>query len=98
MCGRVVNALQPSTLLTIARSKNFRNQETYRQSNNIAPSRNVPVVFRSCKESKENELEAMKFGMKNTLQVDVINARAETIKTMPLFRGLIENYNRCGVN
>lgn len=98
MCGRVVMALDSDVLMSISRSKSLRNKQSYQQSYNITPTRGVPAVYRLTRDSLQNELEIMKFGIKNNDNIEVINARAETVKQIALFNDMITKYNRCGVN
>lgn len=97
MCGRVVIALDSDVLVSISRSKSLMNKESYLKSYNIPPTRGVPVVYRSSRDSKDNEIEIMKFGMKNNNKIEIINARAETMRQIQLFNNMILKYNRCGV-
>ena len=98
MCGRVVMALDSETLVKIAGARRIRYQEAYKQSYNIPPTRRIPTVFRENSKLEENEIELMKFGMKNNENVEVINARAESIKAISMFRNMIINNNRCAVS
>jgi putative SOS response-associated peptidase YedK len=97
MCGRVVMAIDSNTLVQISRARTFRNQQGYRPSYNMPPTRGVPCIFRENSKSKENELECMKFGMKNNDNIDVVNARSETIRFISMFKDMISKYNRCAV-
>lgn len=98
MCGRVVMALDSEILIKIAGSRRIRFQEDYKQSYNIPPTRKIPVVFRENSKLEENEIELMRFGMKNNENFEVINARSESIKALSMFRKMIENNNRCAVS
>lgn len=97
MCGRVVMALDSETLVKIAGARRIRYQQEYKQSYNIPPTRKIPTIFRENSKLEENEIELMKFGMKNNENIEVINARSETIKAISIFRNMIENNNRCAV-
>lgn len=109
MCGRVVMAIDTETLVRISRSRRLNNNQAYRPSHNIPPSRGVPTVYRNSQKKAEqdesnvdgketiNELEIMRFGMKNDDNYEVSNARSETLKSVSLFRGMIEKKNRCAV-
>jgi putative SOS response-associated peptidase YedK len=67
---------------------------------NIAPSQDVPVVFKTRHNGSENEIRLMKWGLVPSWSKDPsrspkpINARADTLDQKPMFRDLLKD-RRC---
>ena len=74
MCGRVVVALNQSSLAEISGTNETRNIKKFTQSYNIAPGRYLPVTYKA---QNEKNLEFMKWGTVNKDQIPLSNARSE---------------------
>jgi putative SOS response-associated peptidase YedK len=67
---------------------------------NIAPSQDVPVVFKTRHHGSGNEIQEMKWGLVPSWSKDPsrspkpINARADTLDQKPMFRDILKN-QRC---
>lgn len=95
MCGRVVVAMDSETLIRISKAKTMNNSLRHRQSYNMTPGRYIPGVYRNNKncsnEEKSEELECMKWGIKNKDEIPIINARSENVSVYQIYK----NMKRC---
>ncbi len=72
MCGRVVVAMDSTSLIALNNGRPVKNGIRFKQSYNAAPTNYLPVM-------RDGDVEMMYWGTKNKDNTSLINARSETM-------------------
>jgi len=98
MCGRTSCTLSPEEILVQTKATTFDDKEHFVPSYNVPPQAHQPVLMMN--EGRDRVVRAMKWGLvpswsdDGTMKVSTINARAETLTTQKMWRGVVKR-NRC---
>lgn len=104
MCGRVACYLDSSTLATITKTHQLKNNQNYNRSYNLAPTSFLPAVFKTKSinstdnsDTRERELEAIKWGTYRKDGTAIINARVESLNYINQYKQSIARSQTCAI-